>query len=645
METIFAQVSQQITTWDGAWEMAGLILCFFVVWLIGFYLQSGRLFRDIKRAVLRLRRVEKDQFVGSFEAFDQDIARNRSLAHLWSEFRETLIFPRNTEDQQKIRNTQPPSFFFTQDHILHRDLNMRLYDAVPNYLTGLGILGTFIGLVCGIYLASGGLVSDEVGKVTQALRDLLGGAALAFITSIAGLLFSIIFSWLRNHRIQALNRWLGEWNRLLDERLEFASLERLTDEILGEETKQSRELQTFNTDLAFQIAQALDEKIGERLTPALETLIKITGGLREDRAELGQGILSGVVDSFRDTLNAGAGAELASIQTTLAELNQSLRETIGGLASSQQNLMNTVSQMAAHVRQSMEDGSTSVHQRLMDAVNQFTQILTNSGNTLTNRLETTVMSMNESLQSTMRDLANSQQALVDTMSQMGNSVRQSMEEGSTSVQEGLQNAVNLLTENLTQGGNTLAEQLNTTSNQVCENLANVMGQFSQSVDRLVQANQRNEEVILMADEIMERFGQFSQSLEQARGAFTGITQPLQQACDSVLEAMVSLEESVNQATQTHNSLADAANRMQQSNQQLREIWSDYDERFTEVDQSLTSIFSEITSGIENYTGQIQAFHTEMDQQISKAISAMGGAINDLGESVEELSTVLQSHRR
>jgi len=199
METILLQISRQITSWDGAWEMAGVILCFFVVWLIGFYLQSGRLFRDIKRAVLRFRRVEKDQFVGSFEAFDQDIARNQSLAHLWSEFRETLIFPRNADDRQKIRNTQPPSFFFTHEHVLYRDLNMRLYDAVPNYLTGLGILGTFIGLVCGIYLASGGLVSEDVKNVTQALRDLLGGAALAFITSIAGLSLSILFSWLRNH--------------------------------------------------------------------------------------------------------------------------------------------------------------------------------------------------------------------------------------------------------------------------------------------------------------------------------------------------------------------------------------------------------------------------------------------------------------
>jgi len=55
METILLQISRQITSWYGAWEMAGLILCFFVVWLIGFCFQSGRLFRDIKRAVLGLR--------------------------------------------------------------------------------------------------------------------------------------------------------------------------------------------------------------------------------------------------------------------------------------------------------------------------------------------------------------------------------------------------------------------------------------------------------------------------------------------------------------------------------------------------------------------------------------------------------------
>ena len=61
-----------------------------------------------------------------------------------------------------------------------------VYDSIPGVFTTLGILGTFIG----IYL---GLRTFDVGNITESIPQLLEGLKTAFITSIIGIAFSLVF--------------------------------------------------------------------------------------------------------------------------------------------------------------------------------------------------------------------------------------------------------------------------------------------------------------------------------------------------------------------------------------------------------------------------------------------------------------------
>jgi hypothetical protein len=60
-------------------------------------------------------------------------------------------------------------------------------------LISIGVIGTFAGLIVGIDGASEGLASTDSATARLSLQDLLSGAGLAFITSIAGLSFSTLF--------------------------------------------------------------------------------------------------------------------------------------------------------------------------------------------------------------------------------------------------------------------------------------------------------------------------------------------------------------------------------------------------------------------------------------------------------------------
>ncbi len=66
-------------------------------------------------------------------------------------------------------------------HLIHQ---------IPGTLTGMGILGTFLGLIIGLQKIS----FTSVTSTMEGLEFLLGGIRTAFYTSIAGEIFSIIFN-------------------------------------------------------------------------------------------------------------------------------------------------------------------------------------------------------------------------------------------------------------------------------------------------------------------------------------------------------------------------------------------------------------------------------------------------------------------
>ena len=72
-------------------------------------------------------------------------------------------------------------------------VNPYVYDSIPSVFTTLGVLGTFIGIFLG-------LMNFNVEKITESIPTLLGGLKTAFLTSIIGIILSLIFGKLSTSR-------------------------------------------------------------------------------------------------------------------------------------------------------------------------------------------------------------------------------------------------------------------------------------------------------------------------------------------------------------------------------------------------------------------------------------------------------------
>ena len=152
-------------------------------------------------------------FKNNFSIINDAICQNAIFNHHWSEFTESLVH--SNDNNTPVRNSHSAAFFFNEDTIILPNYSAATYAATPNYLTGLGILGTFVGLAGGIYLASaglsGGFDADNTEKLRTALNQLLSGAGLAFWTSIVGLFCSLVFSVREKSTVRELQKHLGDF--------------------------------------------------------------------------------------------------------------------------------------------------------------------------------------------------------------------------------------------------------------------------------------------------------------------------------------------------------------------------------------------------------------------------------------------------
>ena len=110
-------------------------------------------------------------FVEGFEQYDAIIKREDKLKLHWSEFVETLVKPQ-PGSQESIRNTFEVSRHLNYANIIFPNVSARLFHSAPNLLTGVGILGTFVGLASGVGLAGSGLSSSNPSEITDSLQQL-----------------------------------------------------------------------------------------------------------------------------------------------------------------------------------------------------------------------------------------------------------------------------------------------------------------------------------------------------------------------------------------------------------------------------------------------------------------------------------------
>ena len=161
--------------------------------------------QDREEAQQHLRKMKDAQ------AFTKSIEQIGML-NWWEQINQNFTYEVN--DNKVYTTTDFINSFLNFDKFITTHTSRGVISA-PSVLTGLGIIGTFLGLSIGVGSASAGLASPDISIARNAMSQLLEGAQLAFLTSLAGLFFALVMRLSFTARSERIRVKIEDFNGLL----------------------------------------------------------------------------------------------------------------------------------------------------------------------------------------------------------------------------------------------------------------------------------------------------------------------------------------------------------------------------------------------------------------------------------------------
>ena len=538
-------------------------------------------------------------FAASFETIAQQLAGLSVIAGPWAAYRDTLIVPE--APSRLVRSTLRPEQVFDLGLLRAAHINPRYHAAMSGLLVGAGLLFSFVGLTVALRVAGDVVANGDPAQSREGLHELLNAASFKFITSATGLLLSILYTWLRNESIRAVEQALDTFNGALEQQMPLATPAFLQHEANEALRDQSAALETFGTELAVNIGQALDRAFDQRLGEHIGPLTAAMQALAERTATQNQDAVQQMLQTFVDRLSGGTRDHISGVAENLAALGTRLEGLQTRLDEASARMSDSAEAMAARMGEGAEAALSRITNQmggLMDTLRNVAAQTREAGaeaaQTLATRIEGAAMGFEAAA---MR--------MTETLAQAAVGSGEAIARGAGEAAEGLGAAATGMRKMLDSTGEALARQATA--------LAATAEALAARVAELDRATR----------DAVSPFAAGAADLRRAAEAAQSATAPLRLVAAGLGTAV----EQLNGAAQRFEAAQAGAGKL------AHDIGAAA-QRFEGVDTSLANTLHALSAGLDEFRRKIQEFVTDTNGDLSKAATHISAAVNEPQEVLE-----------
>ena len=596
--------------------------------------------------------------------------------------------------ERKQTNTPALEIFSEFSTCSAHKINLRLLDTAAGTLVGLGLLGTFLGLTLGIK----DFDSSSTQNIQKSIQLLLSGMGTAFITSLVGMLLSMIYSFCDKYWRNRLSKHLHVLTKKLDslyyiddrtlddlneqalaksiastmkevvehemrsvvnalnEKLtynnesgEATTIANAIREILKENQEQSKALKSFSTDLAIELNNGFDEVLSrqmqQRILPLMENVDATTKAIVEHIDQMASLVSSPATDM---------------IQTVVDELKNSMSEMMkefsSGLSGSATNELETLAHQLGTAAQSMADfpnNMAHISSTLQVMIEEVKNTVSEISQTSANANSTAMQQMQEQITFATSAISAAIAEVKDVMS----GISQSSQEQSNQMVSKLADAAEKM-------GTFLSGTISTLSSSVQQSVKSITDDVNNKQADLIALQ---EDTTSQTKKLLETFNTGLDRLEKMNEYITGTMNMFQQAQGQITGSTAHLQTitgDMKLATQLFNkSQTDYAVKMEEMQRNSQRgidavtellknsgnLSEDYVEKFEIIRQGLGSIFQQLQSGLSEYSRTVQATTQKYLDQYSTSLTnttdALSSTIQQQNEVVEMLVESLNAKKK
>ena len=279
------------------------------------------------------------------------------VPYLDAKYQEYLTFLHKTNSPTDIGD-------YIGEYEINNYTHRRLVEMVPDILTSLGILGTFVGLVLGLR----GFNPNNYEAMSSSVEGLIGGIKVAFVTSIYGLTLSLTFSyWLRGTLTavsESLDRFLDAYYTCVVPPTDATAM----NHIIANQNSQTKLMQQMQKDLAKEVAQSLSSSIEPMVAHLDQTMDTFTQVVTLQQEQL----LENISERVARTMKQEFFSEFLEMRRVMGETNKSQRDHLKFMQDAEVQFQNDVMAGENRMSQAME-ASTDVVMRALQAMDEQEQ--------------------------------------------------------------------------------------------------------------------------------------------------------------------------------------------------------------------------------------------------------------------------------
>lgn len=544
--------------------------------------------------------------------------------HGWSEFgRRAHLYAVPSEAAGGIArvrwaSTAPAEVVWNSQLAVDQRVGAEFFKHLPGLFTGLGIIGTFFGLIEGLRRFQ---VSSNADVVRGSLESLMHSVGEAFLISAAAITLAIVVTFVEKLVLTSLYGKVDAIASSLDRRFQAAVAEKFleltvahTEEtatqlkhLKGELLKDLRPLLQDLSDKHTATLERLASALQDRFTEATRTQIEAT---RDNSQALGStisgaitGSLAGPLDDIKTAVQKASGdqstAAVKMLQDVMASFSQKLNDLFGGQISG----INELNQRTA---QTMQDAVTKL--------NELVVALKDAGKKSSDSMAEQMAKAMEAMEARQATITQNTQALVD---QLRRAIEQSQK---------------------------------TTSEGVRSSTAEMAKRMAEAIEKLEQRqesiNERTREFVdqikaLVASSQTETSAKVQSTLQALGDQLGGMLKEFQAAQREALEAGRKREQDANERTQS--TVSGLMGSVEALVQQIASASSRMEESIAALRATTTSAITRLSDGADQVNAASRSFTAASDRvkEAMNQASTVTTKLTDLTTSLTVAASSLQ----
>lgn len=615
--------------------------------IVQFIVPSWSLKRELDAAIQKLDEIK--QRLGEAPIVDlaeiQAVMVTDELQHLWGEYAETLHQQNKLDNsgQLKItcyRATAMAEVFFAEQALVETPLKTAFYKHLPGILTGLGIIGTFSGLIYGL---NGFEITDDPAKIKDSLGKLIQGVGHAFIISAIAIALAMLCTWWTNRELTKRYRQVERLCQRIDSFFDAGAgeeyLARLVEASEASATQATQLKDALVTDLKQILTELTERQIREMssgigqtfadsMREPMERISKAVEGVGANQGDAVNRMLTDVLSDFSARLEKMFGGQLHGINELLTQTSQSMQATA-----------TRFDQMAAKMDVAGQNAAQAMADRLSHAITSMEARQTVMNKQMGEFVEQIRASVNQSQTESAQKLQETVGKLGDQVAGMIGQLQESSREHTTTQAQAVTN--------LSGQVEMLIAQLVKTSGDLSSNVSALSSVTTSAIDRM---NSGAEMLAIAADD----FAKAGQSVAGTMNASADATDKIQSSSQALSAATASAQQMFADYRRTSDALAamladlkttmDTAKKeagmTTQLVSQLKAAADQLGQAQQQADSYLQGISKVLAETHQSFAHEVsntlRQGNSEFQKELTQAVSLLRSGIQELGETLDDL---------